>query len=58
MVDEYRNIMAFMAIFAHLHILRRKRRGIQPKVIEFIFDQDFRLEFVSAQNFLEQAIDK
>jgi hypothetical protein len=34
MVDEYRNIMAFMDIFAHLHILRRKRRGIQPEVIE------------------------
>jgi hypothetical protein len=34
MVDEYRNIMAFMDIFAHLHILRRKRRGIQPEVIQ------------------------
>jgi len=34
MVDEYRNIMAFMDIFAHLHILRRKRRGIQPEVID------------------------
>ena len=31
MVYEYRNIMAFMYIFAHLHILRRKRRGIQPE---------------------------
>jgi hypothetical protein len=26
--------MAFMDIFAHLHILRRKRRGIQPEVIK------------------------
>ena len=34
MVDEHRNIMAFMYIFAHLHILRRKRRGIQPEVIQ------------------------
>ena len=33
MVDEHRNIMAFMDIFAHLHILRRKRRGIQPEVV-------------------------
>ncbi|OPY74896.1 MAG: hypothetical protein A4E63_00566 [Syntrophorhabdus sp. PtaU1.Bin050] len=29
MIDEYRNIMAFMGIFAHLHILQ----GIQPEGI-------------------------
>jgi hypothetical protein len=33
MVDKYRNIMTFMYIFAHLHIVRRKRRGIQPEMI-------------------------
>jgi hypothetical protein len=33
MVDEYRNIMAFVDIFAHINILRRKRRGIQPAEI-------------------------
>ena len=35
MVDEYRDIMAFMDIFAHINILRRKRRGIQPEEIKF-----------------------
>ena len=30
-VDKYRDIMAFVDIFAHLHIVRRKRRGIQPE---------------------------
>jgi len=33
MVYEYRNIMTFVDIFAHIDILRRKRRGIQPEVI-------------------------
>ena len=33
MVDEYRNVMAFVDIFAHINILRRKRRGIQPAEI-------------------------
>jgi len=32
MVYEYRNIMTFVDIFAHIDILRRKRRGIQPEV--------------------------
>ena len=34
MVYEYRNIMTFVDIFAHIDILRRKRRGIQPEVIK------------------------
>jgi hypothetical protein len=33
MVYQYRNIMAFMYIFAHPCILRRKRRGIEPQGI-------------------------
>ena len=35
MVYEYRNIMTFVDIFAHIDILRRKRRGIQPESIQF-----------------------
>jgi hypothetical protein len=31
MVYQYRYIVTFMYIFAHTAILRRKRRGIQPK---------------------------
>ena len=46
MVDEYRNIMAFMDIFAHLHILRRKRRGIQPEVIQFSLAFIFQVSIV------------
>lgn len=34
MIDKHRNGMALMNIFAHLHIVRRKRRGIQPEVIQ------------------------
>ena len=34
MVYEYRNIMTLVDIFAHIDILRRKRRGIQPELIE------------------------
>ena len=34
MVYEYRNIMTFVDIFAHIDILRRNRRGIQPEVIK------------------------
>ena len=34
MVDKHRNIMTFMYILAHLHIVRRKRRGIQPEGIQ------------------------
>ena len=34
MVYEYRNIMTLVDIFAHIDILRRKRRGIQPDLIE------------------------
>jgi len=36
MVHQYRNIMAFMYIFAHPYILRRKRRGIEPQGIQKI----------------------
>jgi hypothetical protein len=35
MVYEYRNIMTLIDIFAHIDILRRKRRGIQPELIEY-----------------------
>jgi hypothetical protein len=31
MVYQHRNIMTFVDIFAHIDILRRKRRGIQPE---------------------------
>ena len=34
MVYKYRDIMALMEVFAHLTTLRRKRRGIQPEVIQ------------------------
>jgi hypothetical protein len=34
MVYQYRNIMTLMYIIAHTYILRRKRRGINPKVIQ------------------------
>ena len=34
MVYQYRYVMALMYIFAHIGILRRKRRGIQPQGIE------------------------
>lgn len=37
MIDKHRNVIALMNIFAHLHILRRKRRGIQPAGIESLF---------------------
>jgi hypothetical protein len=30
-IDKYRNIMALMYVLAHIGILRRKRRGIQPE---------------------------
>ena len=30
MIYEHRNVMALVYIFAHIKILRRKRRGIQP----------------------------
>jgi len=33
MVYQHRNIMTFVDIFAHIDILRRKRRGIQPEEI-------------------------
>ena len=33
-IYEYSNIMAFMYIIAHISILRRKRRGIQPEGIQ------------------------
>ena len=32
-VHQYRNLMAFMPIFAHPCMLRRKRRGIEPEGI-------------------------
>jgi hypothetical protein len=47
MVDEYRNIMAFMDIFAHLHILRRKRRRIQPEVIQYLLWRIQREQYLS-----------
>ena len=31
MVYQYRYVMTLMYVFAHIKILRRKRRGIQPK---------------------------
>ncbi len=34
---QYCYIMALMDIFAHLSILRRKRRGIEPEGIQFAF---------------------
>jgi transposase-like protein len=34
MVEKHGNIMALVDIFAHLYILRRKRRGIQPRGIK------------------------
>ncbi len=34
MVYQYCYVMAFMYIFAHTGVLRRKRRGIQPKEIQ------------------------
>ena len=34
MVKQHRNIMALVYVFAHTHVLRRKRRGIQPQGIE------------------------
>jgi hypothetical protein len=34
MVEKHGNIMALVDIFAHLYILRRKRRGIQPRGIQ------------------------
>ena len=34
MVYQHRNIMTFVDIFAHIDILRRKRRGIQPEEIQ------------------------
>ena len=34
MVYQYRYVMALMYVFAHIRILRRKRRGIQPQGIE------------------------
>src|SRR3989304_5940035 len=34
MIYQYRNIMTLMYIFAHIYILRRKRRGIQPEGIQ------------------------
>ena len=33
MVYQYRYVMALMYVFAHICILRRKRRGIQPQEI-------------------------
>jgi hypothetical protein len=37
MVYQYRYIMTLMYVFAHTGILRRKRRGIQPQGIQYIF---------------------
>ena len=34
MIYEYRNVMALVDILAHLKIVRRKRRGIQPEAIQ------------------------
>jgi len=34
MIYKYRNIVAFVYIFAHITTLRRKRRGIQPAEIK------------------------
>lgn len=34
MINKYGDIVDFMDIFAHIYILRRKRRGIQPKEIK------------------------
>ena len=34
-VEKYRNVTAFVDIFAHINMLRRNRRGIQPAEIEF-----------------------
>ena len=34
MVYQYRYVMTLMYVFAHIDILRRKRRGIQPQGIE------------------------
>ena len=36
MVNQYSHIVTFMEIFAHIPILRRKRRGIQPQGIKRI----------------------
>ena len=35
MVYQYRYVMTLMYVFAHIGILRRKRRGIQPQGIQF-----------------------
>ena len=35
MVYQYRYVMTLMYVFAHIGILRRKRRGIQPQGIEY-----------------------
>ena len=40
---NYRNVMAFVDIFAHINILRRKRRRIQTAEIENSFPAQFRL---------------
>jgi hypothetical protein len=37
MVKHYADIVAFVNIFAHLAILRRKRRGIQPIEIQSLY---------------------
>jgi hypothetical protein len=36
MVYQYTYVMTLMYIFAHIGILRRKRRGIQPQAIEVV----------------------
>jgi len=40
MVYQYRYVMALMYVFAHIRILRRKRRGIQPQGIEKLFQDE------------------
>ena len=48
MVYQYCYVMAFMYIFAHTGILRRKRRGIQPKESDAaLWDEQIELDHLA-----------
>ena len=59
MVYQYCYVMAFIYIFAHTGILRRKRRGIQPKEIDAaLWDEQIELDAKSGKldHLAEKAI--